>query len=285
MSDARKTVLVTGASSGFGFHTARAMARAGAHVILACRAGPRGIAARDAIERESPGAAVELLEVDLADQRSLRAFVDRMRSTHERLDVLVNNAGVYLPARELTADGIERCFATNVLAYHVLIRELADLLARAAPSRIIDVASDFAGDLDLDDLQFVRRRYDGQKAYRQSKACDRLLTWAWARKLESRGITVNAVAPGLVMTDLYRHTGTFLRGFMHVLARFIGRSVEEGADTAIWLATATQVEGITGKFFDRRTEKPCQFADPQLEGRLFDICERLTAGPNASPDP
>jgi NAD(P)-dependent dehydrogenase (short-subunit alcohol dehydrogenase family) len=222
------------------------------------------------------------MNVDLASQASIRNFAERLRSAHPRLDVLINDAGVYLPKRETTADGIDGCFAVNVLAYHMLVRELVEPLAKAAPSRVINVASDFAGDPDLDDLQFERRHYDGLRAYRQSKACDRLLTWAWARRLESRGITVNAVAPGLVITNLYRHTSFVLHAFMRLLARRIGHTVEEGADTIIWLASTDEVEGITGKFFDRRKAKPCQFANPADEERLFEICEQLTSGSRTS---
>lgn len=272
-----KTVIVTGANSGFGFETALALAGLGAHVVMACRDRGRGEQAREQIVEAQPDASLELLLVDLGDHGSITEFVSTFLSKHERLDVLINNAGVYLPDRERSPDGVELVFATNVLAYHALIRELEPVLRASAPARVINVGSDFAGDLDLDDLQFETRRYDGRRAYRQSKACDRMLTREWARRFEGSGVTVNAMAPGLVITGLYRHTGSALKMFMRLLARMFGRSVEEGADTMIWLASADEPAGRTGEFFDHREAKPCQFEDAAAERRLFEYCESLLA--------
>ncbi len=273
-----KTVIVTGANSGLGFQATRVLAAQGARVVMACRDPARGENARERLLAENPAAKLELSLVDVSRRASIDEFAARFAAQHDSLDVLINNAGIYTPRRALTEDGIERVFATNVLAYHVLIRSLAGRLERGADPRIINVASDFAGDLDLDDLQFERRRYDGRKAYRQSKACDRLLTWAWAERLQARGVSVNAMVPGMVMTGLYRDTGMVLHAFMRLLARAFGRSVEEGADTICWLASAPEVEAVTGKLFDQRRAKPCSFADPEAQARLFEVCESLTRG-------
>jgi NAD(P)-dependent dehydrogenase (short-subunit alcohol dehydrogenase family) len=138
----------------------------------------------------------------------------------------------------------------------------------------INVASTFASDFDLDDLQFQRRPYDGMKAYAQSKACDRLLTWALARRLEGSGVTANAMAPGLIVdTGLYRHMPPEV---MVRLRQRGGRTPADGADTAVWLASSFEVEGMSGKFFENRKEIPCSFRNPQVEERLWSICESLT---------
>ena len=147
------------------------------------------------------------------------------------------------------------------------------MLRRSAPARVVNVASTFASDLDLDDLQFERRPYDGMRAYAQSKACDRMLTWAFARRLAETGVTVNAMAPGLVTeTDLYDDLPADVR---LQLQQQPSRSVAEGADTAVWLAAATDLEGVSGKFYEQRAEQPCQFRDPEAEEKLWASCQAI----------
>ena len=164
-----------------------------------------------------------------------------------------------------------------MLGYYLLTRELLDLLRASAPARIVNVASAFASDLDLADLQFERRAYEGRKAYAQSKACDRMLTWALARRLEGSGVTANAMAPGLVVqTGLYRDASPAVQLILRVVGVFKGRSVAQGADTATWLASSSEVEGVSGVFFERRHERPCQFRGMEAEEELWSICEGLT---------
>jgi NAD(P)-dependent dehydrogenase (short-subunit alcohol dehydrogenase family) len=135
------------------------------------------------------------------------------------------------------------------------------------------VASTFASDLDLDDLQFQRRAWDSMKAYAQSKACDRLLTWAMARRLEGSRVTANAMAPGLIVdTGLYRNTPPQV---MEQLRKRGGRTPADGADTAVWLASGADLEGVSGKFFENRKEIPCSFRNRESEEKLWSICENL----------
>jgi NAD(P)-dependent dehydrogenase (short-subunit alcohol dehydrogenase family) len=192
--------------------------------------------------------------------------------------VLINNAAGNrgtLP-KVASVDGIELTFATNVLGYFLLTQELLDLLKKNAPARIINVASVYASDLDLDDLQFERRRFESFKAYAQSKACDRLLTWALARRLAGSGVTANAMTPGLITeTGLYRHADPEL---VNRLSRYAGgRTSAQGADTAVWLASSPDVEGVTGKFFEERAELACEFRNKRAEEKLWRICEGLTS--------
>jgi len=164
-------------------------------------------------------------------------------------------------------------FATNVLGYYLVTNGLLDALKAGAPSRVVNVASTFASDLDLDDLQFERRPYDGMTAYAQSKACDRMLTCALARRLQAEPVTVNAMAPGLVLgTSLYRHlTPAAKRG----LEQYGSRSVPAGAETAAWLASSPQLHGVTGRFFEQGTDIPCHFRDEDAEERLWQTCQQL----------
>jgi NAD(P)-dependent dehydrogenase (short-subunit alcohol dehydrogenase family) len=273
-----KLVVVTGPTSGIGKEIATQMARMGARVVLACRDPRKGEAALVEIAQRTRSKRLSVLELDTSSQSSVRDFTQRFERLYTRLDVLVNNAGVNLRTRRTSVDGIELVFATNVLGYYLVTLELLGLLKAGAPARIVNVASTFAGDLDLEDLEFERRPYDSIKAYRQSKACDRLLTWALARRLGDSGVTVNAMAPGLVQTGLYRETALPLRLMLAVIGLFRGRSVTEGADTAVWLASSPEVSGVSGRLFEQRREIACEFRNEQNEERLFAICEQRIAG-------
>jgi retinol dehydrogenase-13 len=268
-----KRVVITGATSGIGEEVAIRLASLGAHVVLACRDRPRGEQVAADVNAKTGAKRAAVMTVDTSDQRSIRAFVSDYRDTYGSLDVLVNNAGVLLPTRETSVDDVELTFATNVLGYYLVTAELLDALNGGPPSRVVNVASTFAGDLDLDDLQFERRPYDGMTAYAQSKACDRMLTWAFARRLPGESVTANAMAPGLVLdTSLYRHLPTEAK---RDLEQYGSRSVSEGAETVVWLASSPELDGVTGRFFEQRAEIPCQFRDEDSEEQLWQTCELL----------
>jgi len=271
-----KRVLITGPTSGIGKEIAVQLAALGAEVILACRDRERGNSIAEEITRRTGSKNCTILQVDMASQRSIKGLVKNFKERYPRLDVLINNAGIHRSKREVNDAGVELTFATNVLGYYYLTRELLDVLRASAPSRIVNVASTYATDLDLTDLQFQHRSYKGSKAYAQSKACDRMLTWAFARRLEESGVTANAMAPGLVQTGLYRNTPSSVRLILRMMGLFFGRSVEQGADTALWLSSSPDVEGITGKFFERRKEVPCIFRNLEAEETLWRTCEGLT---------
>ena len=270
-----KLAIVTGPTSGIGREIATQLAAQGAEVVLACRDVAKGQATLEEIARRTGARAVSVMRVDVASQASIREFAKAFRNTHSRLDVLVNNAGLNSRTRRQSADGIELTLATNVLGYHLLTHELLEILKASAPARIVNVASTYAGNLDIDDLQFTKRPYNPVMAYQQSKACNRLLTWALARRLAGSGVTANAMAPGLVQTGLYRETRVPVRLLLRIIGLFHGRSVEQGADTAVWLASSPDVEGVSGKLFELRKEIPCQFRNAELEEQLWAACDRL----------
>lgn len=273
-----KRVVVTGATSGIGRVVATALAADGANVVLACRDRARAEAVASDIATSTAGPAPKVLSLDTSDARSIRDFADQYAESYKGLDVLVNNAGVLLPEQAVNSAGVELTFATNVLGYFLVTTELCEALP-VPPSRIVNVASTFAFALDLDDLQFQRRNYDGMAAYAQSKACDRLLTWALARRLEPQRVAVNAAAPGLVLaTSLYRALTPEAR---RELEQYGPRTLDDGADTVVWLASSDAV-GVTGTFFERRAEIHCEFRNERDEERLWQACERLTSASAAS---
>jgi NAD(P)-dependent dehydrogenase (short-subunit alcohol dehydrogenase family) len=259
---AGRTVLVTGASAGIGRAAALALGGLGAHVVLACRHPERG---RDALRavQEAGAAGAELLLADLSEAAQVRRLAAEFGE--RPLHVLVNNAGILEHERRLSADGIELTWATNVLAYFLLTALLLDRLRAAAPARVINVASELAGGLDLDDVQFERRRYRGSGAYSQSKQADRMLTWAQARRLDGSGVTANAMHPGTVKTALLARFGA--QG---------GRTPAQGADTIVWLASRPELAAESGHFWMDRHRSPCRFRETEAEERLFTLCETMT---------
>jgi len=277
---AGKRVLITGPTSGIGRQIAIELSRLGAHLVLACRDEAKGrdvareIAADPKAGDVNVARDVDVLQVDVSSRQSVQAFVAAYAARHPPIDVLVNNAGTIQGERRESVDGIELTFATNVLGYHRMTCGLLDRFNTACAPRIVVVASAFAGDLDLADLEFRQRPYDGLLAYRQSKACDRLWSWAMARRLQPRGITVNAMTPGWVPdTELSRN---LLPEVRQARSR-PGRTVAQGADTAVWLAGAPDVAGVTARFYADRREAPCEFRDHDTEERLWRICEDLVS--------
>jgi NAD(P)-dependent dehydrogenase (short-subunit alcohol dehydrogenase family) len=221
---------------------------------------------------------VDVVEVDLAEQASIRRCAAACLERYQALHVLVNNAGIWSSHRRLSPDRIELTWATNVLGYFLLTELLLERLARSAPARIVNVASERAGELDLADVQFERRPYSGVSAYSQSKQADRMFTWALARRLNGSGVTANALHPGMVRTAIFRKGGGPLAWVAALYSKLFGLSVAQGADTAAWLAVSPELEGASGKFWVRRTERACRFRDPEAEERLWRLCASMTSG-------
>jgi NAD(P)-dependent dehydrogenase (short-subunit alcohol dehydrogenase family) len=271
-----RTCLVTGANSGIGKETARGLARLGHRVVLACRDPERGEAARRDIAETTGNSAVELMIVDLARPGSIRDFARTFLDSHRELHVLVNNAGIWATRRRESLDGLEQTWATNVLGYFLLTELLLDRLRESAPARIVNVASQLARDLDLEDVEFRRRSYSGISAYAQSKQADRMLTWALARRLGDTAVTANAMHPGGVNTPLFAKGGGLLGIAASVFSKVAGKTPGEGADTVVWLATSPEVEGKSGGFWIDRRLVRCRFRDPAAEERLWALCASMT---------
>jgi NAD(P)-dependent dehydrogenase (short-subunit alcohol dehydrogenase family) len=260
--------LVTGANAGIGFEIARGLATSGdnPNVILACRDQAKGEAARAKLAAETKNPNLEVLVIDLSSQKSIRQAATAFSKTHNALDALVNSAGTSSPTRQESVDGIELTFATNVLGYFLLTNLLLDALKRAPAGRIVNVASEMAYGLDLDDVEFKKRTYNSSTAYAQSKQADRMLTWAYARRLEGTTVTAHAMSPGAVDTPL-----------LHALAPGMkGRTREKGAETVIWLAISADVAGLSNRLWFDKAERACKFHNSEQEEKLWAICEELT---------
>jgi NAD(P)-dependent dehydrogenase (short-subunit alcohol dehydrogenase family) len=270
-----RTCLVTGASAGIGKAAATALARLGARVVMAVRDAEKGERARREVLGATGHSEVELAIVDLASQASIRAFAAEAARRFSALDVLVNNAGVWLNRREKGPDGIELTWATNVLGYHLATELLLPLLRRAPRARIVNVASQLAFGLELDDVQFERRPYDGRAAYAQSKQADRLLTWSLARRLAGTSVTANALHPGFVATEIFAKGGGIVGMAASLYSKLRALRPEEGADTVVWLASSPDVEGRSGLFWALRQEKRCRFRDEAQEEALLALCRSM----------
>jgi len=268
--------LVTGAASGIGRATSIGLAREGATVVLLVRNAQRGEQAVRDVSAVVPDARLETLECDLASQSSIRDAARRFLAAHDRLDVLVNAAGVFVKARTLTDDGVELTFATNYLAYFLLTRELLPLLTSSAPARIVNVASKYGRTtIDFDDVQKLRTPYSYLRSTPQTMLARVLFTQELARRLAGTGVVANAVHPGLVSgTGLLQD----IRGPFKWVTDTFGGTPEKGADTVLWLATAPEAGTLTGKLFAKRKaiRTPGQGSNPNARRRLWEESEKLT---------
>lgn len=267
-----KTAIVTGASSGVGLETARGLVAQGYRVVLAVRDVAKG----EAVAREIGGA--EVMRLDLADLDSVRAFAAAFLARHERLHVLVNNAGIHTAQRTTTPQGHETTFATNHLGHFLLTRLLLDRMKASAPARIVNVASEAHrfGTMDFDDLM-GERRWSGILAYNRSKLANVMFTYALARRLEGTRVTANAVHPGSVRTRWARREDSGAFRFVVALASPFLLSPEKGARTSLRVATDPALESVSGRYFVR--EKPATSSvlsrDVDAQERLWRDSERL----------
>ncbi len=244
-----KTVLVTGATDGIGKATARELARLGATVVIVGRNPQKSATTVRQIREETGNSQVDYLLADLSVQAEVRRLAADFLARYPRLDALINNAGGFFLRRQVSADGIEMTFALNHLAYFLLTRLLQDRIVDSAPARIINVASEAhrGARLDFDNLQ-LERGYGSMRAYGQSKLANLLFTYELARRLDGTGVTVNAVHPGLVATNLGKNNGLLVRLAMNLI-RFVARTPDQGAETIVYLAASPEVAGVTGQYF------------------------------------
>jgi len=270
--------LITGATSGIGKATAMGLANMGASVVMVGRDRGRGEAAMAEIKEKSGNASVDLMLADLSSQGQIRRLANEFKEAYPRLDVLINNAGIFLSKRVVTADGIEMTFAVNHLAYFLLTNLLLDVLERSAPSRVVNVSSGAQsnGTIDFDGLQ-GEKGYKGTKAYSQSKLANVLFTYELARRLEGTGVTANCVHPGAVRTN-FGSGSSGLFGFMVRASRPLMISPEKGAETSIYLASSPEVEGVSGKYFIKKAEARSsdESYDETVARRLWEVSAELT---------
>jgi len=247
-----KVCLVTGATAGIGFATALALAHQGATLVGVGRNLDKCQAVTAQIRQETGNPAVEFMQADLSSQAEVRRFAEEFKGSHPCLDVLVNNVGAFFMSRRLSADGIELTWAVNYLGVCLLTELLLDTLKASTPSRVVNVSSAMhsGAQLNFDDLQGARK-YSGMKAYGQSKLALLMFTYDLARRLAGTGVTVNALHPGFVASDMYRSSGGFIK-LLGPVIKLMAVSPEAGAETSIFVAASPEVEGVTGKYFVKK---------------------------------
>ena len=288
-----RVIVVTGANGGLGFATSQALARHGAHVIMACRSADKAAEAARRIEDEGPSGRVEPWALDLASLASIEAFAERLTTQHDELHALCNNAGVMALPRRVTADGFEMQLGTNHLGHYALTGRLLPLLLAAEGSRVVTVTSVMhrMGRLDFDDLQ-GERRYGKWAAYGASKLANLLFTYELQRRLAAAKVETIAVAvhPGYSNTNLQteaaRMSGSAITGrIMAASSRMMAQSPEMGALPSLYALTAEDVQG--GDFigpgglmqmwgYPARVEPAAMAKDPELAARLWAVSQQLT---------
>lgn len=273
-----RVVMVTGANSGIGKAASLALAKKGATVVMVARNKERGERARSEIIRKSQNNSVDLLLADLSSLESVRILASEFQKKYSKLHVLINNAGLFNQRRRVTADGYENTFATNYLASFLLTNLQLSLLKASAPSRIINVSSvgHYNGHINFEDLN-LEKEYGGWKAYGQSKLALVLFTHELAKKLLGTGVTVNAVHPGTVATNIWsRPFGP--ASFIMVLPKLFMTSPEKGAETIVYLASSPDVKDLNGEYVEKLKAKKSsdESYDEEIAQRLWDVSAKLT---------
>jgi NAD(P)-dependent dehydrogenase (short-subunit alcohol dehydrogenase family) len=273
-----KVALITGGTSGIGKATATALAAMGAEVVVSGRNKERGEAAVEEIRDRSGSEKVSLMLADLAVQAEVRELAQEFREQHDRLDVLVNNAGIIRSRRIETPDGIELTLAVNHLAPFLLTNLLLDLLIESAPSRIVTVSSEArrGAEIDFGDLQ-SERRYRAFPVYGMTKLANILFTYELAERLEATGVVANCLHPGSVNTNFANNNRSFGTLLFRAFKPFM-RTPEQGADTVVYLASSPEAGRMTGRYLtDRKVissyEEP---HDVRAQKRLWEVSEELT---------
>ena len=268
-----KICLITGGNSGIGKATAMELAKKGATVVLLCRNEERGQKARQEIIENTGNSHVDLLLADLSSQRSVKQAAEEFKKKYTKLDVLINNASVFLSKRSETEDGIETTFATNYLSHFILTHLLLDSLEASGEGRIINVASKHNGiKMNFDDLM-TKQNYAFFRAVGPTKLGLILFTNELSKRLAGKPITVNSLHPGIIRSNLMHDMPWFLR----TLFKTLSARVEKGAVTPVYLASSPAVEGVSGKFFVNCKEAETTDAakDQESARKLWDISMSL----------
>ena len=277
-----KLCIVTGATSGVGYHAARRLAEGGAALVLVCRNAEKAEAVRKELVTKY-GAQVDIVVADFSSLADVRKAAQWILENHPRIDVLVNNAGVHRTTRIITEEGFEEAFCVNHLASFLFTRLLLERMSESAPARVIQVNSQghrFGG-LDLDDLNWEQRAYRGLKGYGASKVAQLLTVWEMADRLNGAGISINAMHPGAVKSNIGMDNGWFYRWYQKLFVRPLLRRTRISGEAIYYLAAAPEMQAVSGKFFNRTVEeKPMPIAtDRDLGKRVWKISEELTGLP------
>jgi len=265
-----KVCLVTGATDGIGKVSARVLAELGAKVIIVGRNPEKSAIVLAELRSISGNENIDLLMADLAVMQEVRDLAEQVISRYDRIDVLLNNAGGYFTKHEITSDGLEMTFALNHMSYFLLTNKLMELLKYSAPARIVNVSSDahYGVDMEFENLN-GEQEYKAWKAYQKSKLANVLFTYELLKKVPGN-ITVNCLHPGFVSTNFGHNNGGFFGPVLKIAQRISAIDPEEGAKTSIFLCSAPEVKGVSGKYFYK-----CQPKTSSRESRNMDTGKRL----------
>ena len=271
--------ILTGATSGVGYQAARRLAQGGAHLVIVCRNSAKAARVQEELQREF-GAQVDAILADFSRFSDVRQAAQAILEAYPRIDVLINNAGLHNTRRVLTPEGIEMVFYVNHLASFLFTRLLLDRLIQSAPARILQINSQghrFGG-LDLDDLHWAKRRYKGLQGYGASKVAQLLTVWELADRLQGSNVTINAMHPGEVRTNIGMNNGRFYRWYQRYLLWWILKEPVISGNAIYYLVAAPEMAGVSGRFFNLTIdEKPTPLALDRAVGKqVWRISEELT---------
>ena len=281
-TDARMDVclcIITGATSGVGYQAAKRLSQSGAHLVIICRNKEKAMRVQEELIADY-GTRIDVVLADFSRLSEVREAAGRILANYPRIDVLINNAGIHNTHHTLTQDNLETVFCVNHLASFLLTRLLLERIIESAPARIIQVNSQghrFGG-LDLDDLNWERRRYKGLKAYGASKVAQLLTIWELSEKLKGSGVTINAVHPGEVKSNIGMNNGLLYRWYKRYLIWWVLKDPVISGNAIYYLAAAPEMALVSGRFFNLTIdEKPAPHAlDRSLGKRVWSISEELT---------
>jgi retinol dehydrogenase-13 len=274
-----KLCILTGAASGVGYQAARRLARGGASLVLLCRNLYKAAQVQAELQH-TYGRQVDVLQADFSRLDEVRSAAASLLASYSHIDVLINNAGLHNTHRTLTKEGFETVFCVNHLASFLLTRLLLDRMITSAPSRILQVNSQghrFGG-LDLTDLNWKRRRYRGLQGYGASKGAQLLTVWELAERLLGTGVTINAMHPGEVRTNIGMNNGPLYRFYKSYLIGWMLKDPVISGEAIYYLVAAPEMAEVSGRFFNLTIdEKPAAFAlDRELGKRVWMISEQAT---------
>ena len=275
-----KNILITGATAGIGLETAKSIAKKGGNIYIVARTIEKAKLAVEEIKKQSGNDNINYFVADLSSQKEIRRLAEEVKAKLNKLDVLINNAGATFQHFQLSENNIEMTFATNHLSYFLLTNLLLDLLKKSTPSRIVIVASHshYRGTLDFSDLNMTSN-YNGLKAYERSKLCNVLFTLELAEQLKGSGVTINALHPGRVKTDIgSKNSGLLYKVGWAFIKLFLSVSIEKGAETSIYLAHSEDVKDVSGKYFaDKKHKWHSRYSQSQgLKEKLWEVSKKLT---------
>ncbi len=273
-----RVCIITGATSGVGYQASKRLAQGGAHVVIVCRNAEKAEQVKNELEGTC-GTTVDIVLADFSRLTEVRKTAEILLANYPHIDVLINNTGIHNTHRRMTEDGIEEVFAVNHVASYLLTRLMLQRMIESTPSRILQVSSQghrFGG-LDLDDLNWEYRRYKGLQGYGASKVAQLLTVWEFADQLKGSGVSINAVHPGEVKTNIGMNNELLYRLYNRVvIARFLRNPIISG-NAIYYLAAAPEMAGVSGVFFNQTIpEKPTpQALDRDLGCRVWRISEQL----------